>query len=378
MEIYLVGGAVRDALLNKPVHERDFVVVGSTVEDMLKRGFRQVGKDFPVFLHPQTGEEYALARTERKTAKGYTGFTVYASPDVTLEADLQRRDLTINAIAQSESGELIDPYGGLDDIQARQLRHVSNAFVEDPLRVLRVARFAARFAGDGFMVAPETLDLMRTISASGELAELAAERVWRETEKALHTNHAHVFWQVIADAQAWSPWFLPLANKLDIPLLGEQLKRLPHHYKAEELAQMRWVLSCLALTPEEHEQLALALKLPSAYAKLAHSSFQTCYSPAQELSPQWFFDSIGKADGWRRKAQFMQLVGVWQALGMDTGTAQALLKLYQQALMVSAQEVIANAAKLQQELAGPEIGEAIRQQQQRVIEANWHDIDGIK
>ncbi|CUA84350.1 hypothetical protein [Pseudidiomarina woesei] len=378
MEIYLVGGAVRDALLNKPVHERDFVVVGSTVEDMLKRGFRQVGKDFPVFLHPQTGEEYALARTERKTAKGYTGFTVYAAPDVTLEADLQRRDLTINAIAQSETGELIDPYGGLDDIQARQLRHVSSAFVEDPLRVLRVARFAARFAGDGFMVAPETLDLMRTISASGELAELAAERVWRETEKALYTNHAHVFWQVIADAQAWSPWFLPLANKLDISLLGEQLKRLPHHFKAEELAQMRWVLTCLTLTPEEHEQLAFALKLPNTYAKLAHSAFQTGYSATHELSPQWLFNAIGKADGWRRKTQFMQLVGLWQALGMAANTAQALLTLYQQALMVSAQEVIANAAKRQQKLAGPAIGEAIRQQQQRVIEANWHDIDGIK
>jgi tRNA nucleotidyltransferase (CCA-adding enzyme) len=377
VKIYLVGGAVRDALLNKPVHERDFVVVGSTVDDMLKRGFRQVGKDFPVFLHPQTGEEYALARTERKTAKGYTGFSVYAAPDVTLEADLQRRDLTINAIAQSDSGELIDPYGGLSDIQGRVLRHVSNAFVEDPLRVLRVARFAARFAGDGFTIAPETLTLMRTISASGELAELAAERVWRETEKALHTHHVHMFWRVIADAQAWSPWFMPLANKLNIAQLGEQLKRLPTHFNAEELAQMRWVLTCLALTPSEHEQLAQKLKLPNAYAKLAYSAFQTSYSATHKLSPQWFFDTIGKADGWRRKTQFMQLVGVWQALGMAADTAQALLKLYEQALSVSAREVIASAAERQQQLAGPAIGEAIRQQQQQLIEAHWRDIDGV-
>ncbi|WP_417664410.1 hypothetical protein [Pseudidiomarina donghaiensis] len=378
MEIYLVGGAVRDALLNKPVHERDYVVVGSTVDNMLKLGFRQVGKDFPVFLHPQTGEEYALARTERKSAKGYTGFTVHATPDVTLEADLQRRDLTINAIAQSDSGELIDPYGGLNDIQARVLRHVSDAFIEDPLRVLRVARFAARFAGDGFTVASETMTLMRTISASGELAELAAERVWRETEKALHTHHAHVFWQVIAEAKAWSPWFMLLTNKLNIAQLGEQLKRLPRHFKDEELAQMRWVLTCLALTPNEHEQLAQVLKLPNTYAKLAYSALQIGYSPTHKLSPQWFFNTISKADGWRRKTQFMQLVGVWQALGMAAGTAQALLKLYEQALAVSAREVIANAAERQQQLAGPAIGEAIRQQQQQLIEAHWRDIDAAK
>src|SRR5690554_1312439 len=164
VEIYLVGGAVRDNLLNKPVHERDYVVVGGTPEAMLKKGFRQVGKDFPVFLHPQTGEEYALARTERKSATGYTGFTVYAAADVSLETDLLRRDLTINAIAQDQQGQLIDPYGGIADLKDRWLRHVSPAFVEDPLRVLRVARFAARFAQDGFRVAPETIALMRTMS----------------------------------------------------------------------------------------------------------------------------------------------------------------------------------------------------------------------
>lgn len=177
MEIYLVGGAVRDRLLGLPVTERDWVVVGATPQAMRELGFRPVGKDFPVFLHPKTGEEYALARTERKSAPGHTGFVFHAAPEVTLEEDLRRRDLTINAIAESARGELIDPYGGRRDLERRVLRHVSDAFVEDPLRVLRVARFAARFAALGFRVAPETLGLMRAIAASGELEHLSAERI---------------------------------------------------------------------------------------------------------------------------------------------------------------------------------------------------------
>lgn len=378
MKIYLVGGAVRDALLNKPVHERDFVVVGSTTEEMLERGFRQVGKDFPVFLHPHTGEEYALARTERKIAKGYTGFTVHAAPDVTLEADLQRRDLTINAIAQSSIGELIDPYGGLKDLEARQLRHVSEAFVEDPLRVLRVARFAARFASDGFTVAPETMALMRAISAKDELEELAAERVWRETEKALFTERAEVFWQVIEDARAWFPWFREFANTLNAQQLGEQLRRIPHHFNTEQLAHIRWVLTCLVLTPSAHEQLAKRLKLPNTYVKLAQSAFQTGYTPHQVITPQWFMEAIGKADGWRNQSQLMQILGIWQALGMASKTAQLLLSLYENAKGVSAQQVLANAAVHQQTLKGPAIGEAIRQQQLLLIEAHWPEIEGTK
>src|SRR5690606_4639849 len=174
---YLVGGAVRDSLLGYPFHERDWVVVGATPEQMLALGYQQVGKDFPVFLHPQTKEEHALARTERKSGKGYTGFSVYAAPDVTLEQDLLRRDLTINAIAQADDGSLVDPYGGIADIKQKTLRHVSDAFAEDPLRVLRVARFYARYAHLGFTVAPETLTLMRKLSASDELQNLSAERV---------------------------------------------------------------------------------------------------------------------------------------------------------------------------------------------------------
>ncbi len=183
MRCYVVGGAVRDALLGLPVKDRDWVVVGATPEDMLARGFRPVGKDFPVFLHPQTNEEYALARTERKTAPGYTGFAFHAAPQVTLEEDLLRRDLTINAIARDEDGRLVDPYGGQADLAARLFRHVSPAFAEDPVRVLRVARFAARF--DGFVVAPDTLNLMRAMVDNGEVDHLVAERVWQELARGL-------------------------------------------------------------------------------------------------------------------------------------------------------------------------------------------------
>ncbi len=182
---WLVGGAVRDALLGIEGADRDFVVVGSTPERMVEAGYRPVGNDFPVFLHPQTHEEYALARTERKSGRGYRGFTFLADPSVTLEEDLARRDLTINAIAQADDGSLIDPYGGARDIQARVLRHVSPAFAEDPVRVLRIARFAARFAPLGFTIAPETLALMRSMVASGEVDHLVAERVWAELRRAL-------------------------------------------------------------------------------------------------------------------------------------------------------------------------------------------------
>lgn len=207
MDIYLVGGAVRDSLLglnesDRPQSDRDWVVVGATVQEMLDQGYLQVGKDFPVFLHPRSKEEYALARTERKTAPGYTGFAFNADASVTLEQDLRRRDLTINAIAQDEDGNLVDPYGGRNDIEKRILRHVSNAFIEDPLRVLRVARFAARFAHLGFRVAEETMALLKTISASGELDHLVAERVWQEIEKALQEKTPTVFFEILRECGA--------------------------------------------------------------------------------------------------------------------------------------------------------------------------------
>lgn len=211
MQIYKVGGAVRDRLLGRPVTEVDWVVVGSSAEEMQAKGFKPVGADFPVFLHPATGEEYALARTERKSGRGYGGFTFYASPDVTLEEDLTRRDLTINAMAEDEHGHVIDPYGGQADLAARQLRHVSPAFAEDPLRVLRVARFAARYAELGFVVAPETQALMRQLTESGELHALTPERSWKEISRALMEARPDVFIQVLHDCGALKELFPEVA-----------------------------------------------------------------------------------------------------------------------------------------------------------------------
>lgn len=217
MKTYLVGGAVRDALLNLPVKDKDWVVVGASPEEMLSQGYEQVGRDFPVFLHPETHQEYALARTERKSGSGYTGFVCYSAPDVTLEQDLQRRDLTINAIAQDEQGRLYDPYGGKADLDRRLLRHVSAAFNEDPLRVLRVARFAARFAHLNFVVAEETQALMRWMAESGELNTLTPERVWKETEKALETRNPQVYFQVLRDCGALAVLFPELDNLYGVP-----------------------------------------------------------------------------------------------------------------------------------------------------------------
>ncbi len=216
MEVYLVGGAVRDELLGRPVTERDWVVVGARAEEMLLAGYRQVGRDFPVFLHPESGEEYALARTERKSGPGHTGFVVHADPDVSLDDDLLRRDLTINAMARAADGSLIDPCSGTQDLQSRTLRHVSEAFSEDPLRVFRVARFAAQL--EGFSVAPETAELMRRMSAAGALAELSAERVWVELHKALCSDCPMAFFQVLRDTRSLAPWFAELTNvSLEIP-----------------------------------------------------------------------------------------------------------------------------------------------------------------
>ena len=213
MEIYLVGGAVRDALLSIESSEKDWVVVGATPEDMVELGYRPVGKDFPVFLHPETGEEYALARTERKQGHGYKGFVFNCSPEVTLEDDLWRRDLTINAIARKADGSLVDPHGGQEDLAAKKLRHVSAAFAEDPLRVLRTARFAAKFAHLGFAVSNDTITLMQQISTSGELKYLAAERIFSELRRALETDSPEKFIGTLRDCSALQE-LLPEVNAL--------------------------------------------------------------------------------------------------------------------------------------------------------------------
>lgn len=217
METYLVGGAVRDDLLGLPVRERDWVVVGASARDMLDAGYRQVGKDFPVFLHPETHEEYALARTERKSGHGYHGFTVHAEPDVTLEEDLLRRDLSINAIARCADGTLIDPYDGRRDLEQRVLRHISPAFAEDPLRVLRVARFSARLAPMGFTVAPETQNLMEKLVRSGELDHLVPERVWKETERALVDARPRRYFEVLHACGALAVLFPEIHALFGVP-----------------------------------------------------------------------------------------------------------------------------------------------------------------
>ncbi len=217
MQIYLVGGAVRDEQLGIPHSERDWCIVGATPDEMLALGYRQVGKDFPVFLHPDTKEEYALARKERKTAAGYHGFAFDYSPDVSIEEDLLRRDLTINAIAQDADGKLIDPSGGLDDIRNRQLRHVSNAFAEDPVRILRVAKFAARYHQLGFRVAPETLQLMRTMVDNGEVDALVPDRVWKETEEALRGRNLRTYFEVLRECGALAVLFPEVEALFGVP-----------------------------------------------------------------------------------------------------------------------------------------------------------------
>jgi tRNA nucleotidyltransferase (CCA-adding enzyme) len=255
MKRYLVGGAVRDALLGLAVGERDWVVTGATPEDMVAAGYRPVGKDFPVFLHPQTQEEHALARTERKTARGYHGFSFRTGPEVTLEEDLLRRDLTVNAIAQDEDGGLFDPHGGRRDLEARLLRHVSPAFAEDPVRVLRVARFHARFAPLGFRIAEETLALMRQMVLAGEVDALVPERVWKETERALMSARPGVFFRTLHECGALARVMPELAALSGVP------QRADYHPEVDTLVH---TLMCLEAAARRE------LGLPVRVAALLH------------------------------------------------------------------------------------------------------------
>lgn len=275
MQIYLVGGAVRDTLLGYPVYDRDWVVVGATPEQMLDKGFKPVGKDFPVFIHPESGEEYALARTERKSGKGYTGFQYHASPDVTLEQDLIRRDLTINAMAMAEDQSIIDPYGGQQDLSDKLLRHVSPAFAEDPLRVLRVARFLARYSHFGFQIADDTLLLMHQLSSDDELEHLTTERVWQEFQRALAERSADQFFTALLECGALSKLFPELISAVEHQptmsrlndtqdpevrfalLLSQALSTIPAQQRADlisELCQQHRV-------PNNYRDLALQLSL---------------------------------------------------------------------------------------------------------------------
>lgn len=402
-QTYLVGGAVRDALLGLPAGDRDFVVVGASMQQMLEAGYRQVGRDFPVFLHPDTGEEHALARTERKSGRGYTGFVVHADPSVTLEDDLRRRDFTINAIARAEDGALVDPFGGARDIDARVLRHVGEAFVEDPLRVLRAARFMARFAPLGFTVAAETLALMRQMAASGELATLVPERVWQELAKALRAASPGAFLRTLRQAEALRA-VLPEVDALyGVPQRADYHPEVDTGVHCELVCDMAARLApgddligyaalChdfgKALTPADvlpkhlmHEMRGVApaiamsqrLKVPNEHRELAVACCREHLNVHRidELKAATVHELIARCDGFRKPARISQLATVCEAdargrAGLaDTGYPQAdtLRRLHAAALAVRGDAIAA------QGISGPAFGEALRKERIKAIAA---------
>ena len=300
MKTYVVGGAVRDELLGLPVKDRDHVVVGATPEEMEKLGFKPVGKDFPVFLHPETHEEYALARTERKSGRGYKGFTVHAAPDVTLEDDLRRRDLTINAIAKSEDGSLIDPFNGRNDLEQRVLRHVSDAFSEDPVRILRVARFAARF---GFGVADATMALMKQMVGSGETDHLVAERVWQEFAKGLMEEHPERMFDVLRVCGL-------LAKNLP------EIKAMPKRFAGS--LPMRFAALAWLMDEKDVESLSSKLKAPNDVRELALLASRYRRKLESARRPEELLELLRKTDAFRRPERFGELLGVARDDGIDT------------------------------------------------------------
>ncbi|EPC4930036.1 multifunctional CCA addition/repair protein [Vibrio cholerae] len=381
MQIYLVGGAVRDQLLQLPVYDRDWVVVGSSPQAMLAAGFQAVGKDFPVFLHPNSKEEHALARTERKTGVGYTGFACHYAPDVTLEDDLLRRDLTINAMAQDNSGQLIDPYGGQHDLAAKVLRHVSPAFVEDPLRVLRVARFAAKLHHLGFTVAEETMQLMAKIAQSGELQHLTAERVWQEWHKSLSTHHPEVFLQVLRDCGALAvvlpeidrlfgvpqpeKWHPEIDTGIHTLMVAKQAAQLSDSLLVRFAAQVHDLGK--GVTPPSEwpshklhchtglniiESLCERIRVPNEFRDLAlavcaqHSNIHR----ADELKPATKLKVLGLLDVWRKPERLEQVLLCCEAdhrgrLGLEAEPypqREIFLRAYHAALGVEVQAVIAD------------------------------------
>ena len=323
MEIYTVGGAVRDELLGLAVKDRDYVVVGATAEDMVRLGYVPVGKDFPVFLHPRTHEEYALARTERKSARGYRGFTVYSAPDVTLEQDLARRDLTINAIARGADGSLIDPYGGERDLRAGILRHVSAAFVEDPVRVLRVARFAARFAQVDFIVAPETHDLMCRMVADGEIDHLVPERVWQELAKGLLEVDAARMFLILRDVGALArvlPEFEDLFtadSQHAYGMLGSHaLTALQRAAQLGETLEVRFAAMLARVPAERLPAMCERVRAPTACRDLAlmTARHREAIEHAQSSDAQTLLTLFERTDALRRPERFDALL---RACGSD-------------------------------------------------------------
>ncbi|EXB49141.1 multifunctional CCA addition/repair protein [Acinetobacter courvalinii] len=393
MQVYLVGGAVRDHLLGHPYHEKDYVVVGATPEQLLAEGYQPVGKDFPVFLHPKTKEEYALARTERKSGVGYHGFQFFTDTSVKLEDDLIRRDLTINAMAMDENGTVYDPYGGQQDLQHKILRHVSDAFTEDPLRVLRVARFAARYASYGFKVAEETLQLMRKIAQSGELSALTPERVWKETSRALMEDHADVYFQILKDCDALEALFPEINALFGVPQRPEYhpeidcgihtLMALKQACLANYALEVRFAVLVhdlgKALTPVDelprhimHEergippvtQICDRLKVPTALKNLALivcKEHLKCHQ-VKNLKPGTLWRLLQRLDVLRRPEKVEAFV---QACECDAkGRLGLEQRPYPQAqYMLDAMQIVRNirAQDLPEHVSGPEIGEMLIQ-----------------
>ncbi len=408
-EIWQVGGCVRDRLLGLPIKDHDWVVVGATPEAMLKAGFRPVGKDFPVFLHPQTHEEYALARTERKTAPGYTGFQFHAAPEISLDQDLARRDLTINAMAESDSGEIIDPFGGRNDLQARLLRHVSPAFVEDPVRILRVARFAARFAGLGFKVADETMQLMRDMVHNGEVEALVAERVWQEMQRALSEERPAVFIQVLRDCGALAVLLPEIDRLFGVPqpekhhpevdtgihtlMVLEQAARLSSEPKVRFAALLHDLGK--GLTPADqlprhigHEargvplvkELCTRLKVPKDYQQLAVlvCRYHLHYHRVAELRPATLLETLEALDAFRRPERFEHFLLACEADSRGRpGYENAELEepqLFREAYQAAAN--IKVDALLKQGLKGKAIAEALHRKRCEAISKTKHSTQG--
>lgn len=402
MDIYLVGGAVRDALLGRPVAERDWVVVGATPEELQAQGFTPVGRDFPVFLHPHTREEHALARLERKTGPGYRGFVTEFAPDVTLEQDLARRDLTINAMAQAADGHLIDPHGGRADLERRVLRHVSPAFVEDPVRILRIARFLARFAHLGFSVAAETLDLMRQMSASGELDSLVPERVWRELERLLGEPTPRAGIELLRECGALrivlpeldalfgvpqSPKWHPEVDTGEHVLLALQVAAGRAAPVSVRFAVLMHDLG-KALTPRSEwpkhiaheargvpaiESLCQRLRVPQEHRDLAvlASRFHTHVHRGLELRATTLLEVLESADAFRRPGRFAELLEVCECDAR--GRLGFADQPYPQRARFEQALEAASAATLQPDeregLVGAAIGERLRRKRLAAIEA---------
>lgn len=367
METYLVGGAIRDELLGLPVHEYDYVVVGATAAEMRAQGYRQVGRDFPVFLHPRTGAEYALARTERKSGPGHRGFEVQADPDVTLEDDLRRRDLTINAMARASDGTLIDPYGGQRDLAARVLRHLSPAFAEDPLRILRVARFAARLAPLGFSVAQETQALMHDMVAAGMLTELPPERIWREWEKALEQAAPGAFFDVLeacgARAVLWPelPWpdqERPVWRHF-LDFLAAQAAGAPLRYAGLWLAA--------AVSVSVHAGIVSRYRVPARFADLADLALRALPTlPAGGATDRWL-SFLEQADALRRPArfeEFLDVLAIWERFTDHPAPRSTQLRAALEAVRAVSSEPLRQTG-----LAGPEFGRSLRQMRLNTLQA---------